>query len=147
MKIALIAVAVLVLAGGGAAAYFLLLAPAEEVDPNAAEEVMEEIDESLPPLFHRIPELTASSTVNGRLRYLRVEMQIQTRDEDVLAELQTSTPLIQNALILLLSGYDFSVLESPEGKETFRLRALEEVQGLINAGPVESVLLTGFVVQ
>ena len=142
--------AVLTLGGGGAGAYFLVLKddPETESELTDANEVeMPEPEELGPPLFHTIPPLIVSSNYLGSLRYLQIKMSIMTRDEEVLENLEASTPLIQDSLIMLLDSYEFGVLENPEGKEDLRQKAEHTVRELTGNEGIESVLFTGFVIQ
>ena len=100
-----------------------------------------------PPLYHAMPALIVSANYQGRLRYLQVKLSVMTRDSETLNELDVNTPLIQDALIMLLNEYPFDRLETPEGKEDFRKRALVRVQEVIADEKVESLLFTGFVIQ
>jgi flagellar basal body-associated protein FliL len=81
------------------------------------------------------------------LRYLQVTLSVLTRDEDTLEQLKLNTPVIQNALIILLGSYDFAALESQEGKEELRKTSESEIVGLFPNEEIESVLFTGFVIQ
>lgn len=149
-KILIIGSVVILLAGGGASAYFFTGlggagAEGEASDQESIEQV--EAEEEKEALFHKIPPLVVSSTYKGSLRYLQVKMSILTREEETLEKLITNTPLIQNSLIMLLDTFEFSELESGEGKETLRAQAEESVRSLIKDERVESVLFTGFVIQ
>ncbi|PCI81616.1 MAG: hypothetical protein COB20_01300 [SAR86 cluster bacterium] len=149
-KILIIGSAVMLLAGGGASAYYFTgigstVAGGEAGDQETiAQEIVEEEKEAL---FHTLPPLVVSSNYNGSLRYLQVKLSILTRSEETLEKLRSSTPLIQNSLIMLLDTFKFSELDSTEGKETLRAQAEDEVRSLIKDEGVESVLFTGFVIQ
>ncbi|MBL4572892.1 MAG: flagellar basal body-associated FliL family protein [Gammaproteobacteria bacterium] len=149
-KIMIISAAIVLLAGGGASAYYFtalgddaVIGETLDSEAVAAETVAEERDA----LFHTLPPLVVSSHYNGSLRYLQVKLSILTRNEETLEKLRANTPLIQNALIMLLDTFKFSELDNAEGKEALRAQAEEEVRNLINDEEVESVLFTGFVIQ
>lgn len=115
---------------------------------NEAEAVAEDANEAeAPPLYHPMPALIVSANYEGRLRYLQVKLSIMSRSEETIAKLETNTPLIQDALIMLLNEYPFSQLERPDGKETLRQKAEERVREVIEDERVETVLFTGFVIQ
>ncbi|MFN3164843.1 MAG: flagellar basal body-associated FliL family protein, partial [Pseudohongiellaceae bacterium] len=99
------------------------------------------------PLYHAMPALIVSANYQGRLRYLQVKLSIMTRNEETLDKLDVNTPLLQDALIMLLNEYPFDKLETPAGKEEFRERSLLRVQEVIADEQVESLLFTGFVIQ
>ena len=136
----------------GAGAYFYFgdqLFGEEEIvlDENGEPVVEEPVIVLDPPLYHAMPALIVSANYQGRLRYLQVKLSVMTRDSETLNELDVNTPLIQDALIMLLNEYPFDRLETPEGKEDFRKRALVRVQEVIADEKVESLLFTGFVIQ
>lgn len=151
LKIGIVALLFLCSSGAGAYFYFDLgerffgdgtMAEGEEGEEVIAEEV--ELD---PPLYHAMPALIVSANYQGRLRYLQVKLSIMTRNEETLEKLESNTPLIQDALIMLLNEYPFNQLERPEGKETLRAAAEQKVRDVIADEAVESVLFTGFVIQ
>lgn len=149
-KILIAGSVVLLLAGGGASAYFFAdiggaTSEGEVGDQESIEEII--VEEEKEALFHTLPPLVVSSNYNGSLRYLQVKLSILTRSEETLEKLRTNTPLIQNSLIMLLDSFEFSELDSAEGKETLRSQAEEEVRELTKDNGVESVLFTGFVIQ
>lgn len=145
----IIGLAVLILVGGGGGAYYFLVmagsSPEEEVAADAA--AQETIEEEKEALFHTLPPLVVSSNYNGSLRYLQVKLSILTRSEKTLEKLKNNTPLIQNALIMLLDTFKFRELDNAEGKEILRAQAEEKVRELTSDDGVESVLFTGFVIQ
>ena len=143
-KILIIGIPVLILALA-AGAYFLGFFSADEALVDGEEDLSSEA--ARPPHFHKLPPLVVSSTYNGRLRYLQVTLSVLTRDEDTLEQLKLNTPVIQNALIILLGSYDFAALESQEGKEELRKTSESEIVGLFPNEEIESVLFTGFVIQ
>lgn len=149
LKIAIVAVLFLGSSGAGAYFYFDLgerffgegLAEGEQGNAEEEEIILD------PPLYHAMPALVVSANYQGRLRYLQVKLSIMTRNEETLSTLETNTPLIQDALIMLLNEYPFSQLERPDGKEELRGTALQRVREVIDDEAVESLLFTGFVIQ
>ncbi|MBT8147028.1 MAG: flagellar basal body-associated FliL family protein [Gammaproteobacteria bacterium] len=144
-------IGVLILGGGGASAYFFVLKGDATEDLALAadgETPIETPQEKLPPaMYYNLPTLVVSANYQGRLRYLQVKLSVMTRDEDTLELLQDNTPLLQDSLILLLGSYEFTELETLEGKETLRKQAQTKIRELIQDDGVESVLFTGFVIQ
>lgn len=133
----------------GAGAYFYFGDQLFGGEPVAGEEGETIVAEPVldPPLYHAMPALIVSANYQGRLRYLQVKLSIMTRDEETQDKLDVNTPLIQDALIMLLNEYPFEKLETPVGKEEFRERSLVRVQEVIADEKVESLLFTGFVIQ
>ena len=143
-------IGLVVLGGGGASAYFLILKdePAAESALADGETAIATVEEDVrPALYHNLPTLVVNADYQGRLRYLQVKMSVMTREEDTLEKLMDNTPLIQDAMILLLGSYEIAELETAEGKEDLREKAREKIQELVRSNDVESVLFTGFVIQ
>ena len=144
-------IGVLILAGGGASAYFFVLKDDTAVDAaiTADGEIPTETPpEELPPaMYYNLPSLVVSADYQGRLRHLQVKLSVMTRNEDTLELLQDNTPLLQDSLIMLLGSYEFTELETGEGKEALRQQAQAKIGELIQDSGVESVLFTGFVIQ
>lgn len=147
LKIAIIALLFLGSSGAGAYFYFGDQLFGGDSVAEGEEGVVEEEVILDPPLYHAMPALVVSANYQGRLRYLQVKLNVMTRNEETLGKLEVNTPLLQDALIMLLNEYPFNQLESPEGKEEFRARALQRVQEVIADEAVESLLFTGFVIQ
>lgn len=144
-------IGLIILAGGGASAYFFVLKPDTAADADLTvdgETVADAPKEDLPPaLYYNLPTLVVSANYQGRLRYLQVKLSVMTREEDTLELLHDNTPLLQDSLIMLLGSYEFTELETSEGKESLRQKAQSRISELIQDNGVESVLFTGFVIQ
>lgn len=140
------AVALLFFGSSGAAAYFYFDLGGRQ-NPEESGSLAETELELDPPIYHAMPALIVSANYEGRLRYLQVKLSIMSRSEETISRIEANTPLIQDALIMLLNEYPFSQLERPDGKEILRAAAEERVREIIEDEGVESVLFTGFVIQ
>lgn len=100
-------------------------------------------------------ELGGPFTVNFEddttIRFLQVEATVMTKEEKVLDIIKENLPVIRNNLILLLSGQDYAVIISREGKEELRAQAKAEVQKVVQQyfgkPAVDEVYFTSFVIQ
>ena len=104
------------------------------------------------PKFYNIrPAFIVNIPSQGRIRYLQIEVDIMTRQDKVVADLEAYWPLIKNELVQLFSNQDYTALQAPEGREKLRKDALERVQKVMRdqAGVegIEQVLFTRFVTQ
>ena len=145
--IIIIAVLVALLAGGGVAAFFMLSGG----DDKKAE-ASEEAPKQTPAIYFDFkPPFIVNFQVKGRQRYVQISLSIMTRKPAVVDALQKHMPLIRNNLVMAFSSQDFDVLRTPEGKETLRQTALEEIQKVLTEETgepgVEQVLFTNFVMQ
>jgi len=114
-----------------------------------------------PPLYLPMdPPLVVSLEDKGSIRFLQVTVELMSRDERVIADLQTHMPVIRNNLLMLLGGQAIGSLTNREDKEQIRAQALAEVQKIMKANPsshdadedhpagtVEDLYFTSFVVQ
>lgn len=152
-KLIIILVAVLVLLlGGGAAAYFLFLsgpAESEEGEGVAAEEaaVLEG-----PSIYLELDSpFVVDFMVDGKQRYLQLNMTLKSRDAAQIDAVKVHMPLIRNSLVLLFSSQSFDELQTLEGKQALKLAAVESVNGILEQeterGGIDDALFTNFVMQ
>lgn len=97
------------------------------------------------------PAFVVNFNVQGRTRYLQVSMALMGRDAAGMEKLKVHIPVLRNRLVMLLSGQDFTALQTPLGKEMLLQQALASVQELAQketgSTVVEQVLFTNFVLQ
>lgn len=98
-----------------------------------------------------LPAFVVNFNVQGRTRYLQVSMALMGRDAAGMEKLKVHIPVLRNRLVMLLSGQDFTALQTPLGKEMLLQQALASVQELAQketgSTVVEQVLFTNFVLQ
>jgi flagellar FliL protein len=117
------------------------------------EQVLEEVDtKPSPAMYFPIkPAFTVNFSSRGRQRYLQVDVTVLTRNAEVFNALQTHLPLVKNRLVMLFGGEIYDELQTDEGKELLRQKALEALQEIIKqevgVEGVEEVLFTNFVMQ
>ncbi len=84
-------------------------------------------------------------------RFLQITMEVSTRDEAVVADIEKHMPVIRNNLVLLLSSQDQQEISSREGKEKLRGEVLAEIQRILKKRTgkvgVEDIYFTSFVMQ
>jgi flagellar FliL protein len=156
--IVLILVIVLVLAGGGAALWFFVFSDAEdEAGLEAEAEAELEVDAAADIQAERAiylklsPSFIVDFYVNGRQRFLKLDLAVMGRDPLAMEHLPIHLPLIRNNLVIKLGGEDFEAMKTPEGKEALRQMLLGEIQAVLTqeiGGPgIEAVLYDNFVMQ
>lgn len=133
--------------GGTLLGLHLMREPAE-VEPS--EEPLE-IPER-PAIYYPLnPPLVVNFNARGRQRLLQLEITLMLRDGTVINTIELHQPMIRNALVLLIGGHTYEELQTAEGKELLRQKALQEIQRLleqeIGRPGVEQVLFTNFVMQ
>ena len=97
------------------------------------------------------PKFQTNYEVNGRQRLFQLAISLMTREQDVIAALVKHAPTIKSKLVILLSGQQFDVLKTPDGRLALKLECLAAVQEILSAEigkpGVEKVLFTDFVMQ
>lgn len=87
----------------------------------------------------------------GRLKYLRAELSVRVADSELANSIRHHLPFIRNELVLLFSRQTEEVVNSTQGREALRKKALEAVKGVVLAEDelegVEDLFFTNFVVQ
>jgi flagellar protein FliL len=132
-------------------------APQDDIANNEAGTEAEEEEEGEPkevgsPQFFPIrPAFVVNIPSKGRIRFLQIQVDIMSRDDDVIDDIETYAPLIKNELVSLFSNQTYEGVVSPEGKERLRKEALKRVQKVMSeqAGVdgIEQILFTSFVTQ
>mgnify|MGYP003524778616 CR=1 FL=1 len=130
----------------------LTLRPPEPEDAGDAEKTASGAQPGKPALYFALePPLVVNFTDGAELRFLQVAIEVMSRDEQVIAAVQQSAPLIRNDLILLFSNRPFDDLMSREGKEGMRREARAELERIVKRETgrtgIEALLFTSFVVQ
>ncbi len=147
-KLPLIIGLVVVLAGGGAGAWFSGL-----LGGGGGEEEVKEVDVSqLPAQYVYLkPEFISNYIIDGRSRYMKVEVAAMTRDDEVVVAMEQHMPTVRNQLVMLFGSTDYDALKTHEGKLALQQAALSEVQGVmkkeLGKEGVEQILFMDFVLQ
>jgi len=101
--------------------------------------------------FTLYPDMLVALTKDGRSRYLKLTIEVMSRDQTVVAGVEQYHPIIRNNLLKLFQEVEFDLLSSPEGVEALQTIAHEEIERVLQEyhGPsaLEGVYFTSFVVQ
>lgn len=137
------------LIGGGIAAALLLTSSDEQKSEVAEEEVTE--DRKPAEYLPMKPPFVANYNVDGRQRYLQIELTLVTRESSQFDAIEEHMPMIRNNVVTILSEQTFDDLRSMEGKDTLRETILESIQNKMEEETgetaLEEVLFTSFVMQ
>lgn len=120
-------------------------------------EVVEEEGEPVPELpkpaiyYPLKPAYVVNIEGRGKRRFLKLDLTVMTRDDDVIAAIEMHRASIDNTVNLIAGGQVFSDIQTAEGKEFLRLQLLQELQAVfqqeLGKPGLENVLFTNFVVQ
>ena len=158
--IILIAVGVLVILGsiGGTLLLLGVFDSDEDEESVAGGEEMAAMDQQpalnkpKPAMYFPIkPAFVVNFPAKGRQRYLQADITVMTRDPDIFTALQAHIPVVKNRLVMLLGGEVYEELQTDEGKELLRQKAMdalnEIMQQEVGKTGIEQVLFTNFVMQ
>lgn len=123
----------------------------EETEEAAAAEIEEE--EQAPAQYYQIkPSFIVNYQSHGRQRYLKVDVAMMTRDDDVYAAFDEHAPLIKSRMLAIFGAEVYEDMQTHEGKELLRQKILKSLSDTMaeetgKKGVVEQVLFTNFVMQ
>jgi len=87
----------------------------------------------------------------SRPNMLQVDMSASTTDSDAVAAFEQHMPVIRNNLLMLLNAQDVKALQTNEGKEALREKALETVKEIMTerygSEGIDEIFFTKFVMQ
>jgi len=138
-------VAVLVLAGGGFGAW---KAFSGDADDKKAEKV-----QLLPPRYINLdPPFVVNFEAEAAVRFLQVTVGLMTRDLAVETIIKDNDPRVRNDMLMILSGQNYALVSTSEGKEELRKKCLEAARAIVkemqgDPAKVEALYFTSFVMQ
>jgi flagellar FliL protein len=140
-----------VIAGGGAGGWFATrghAAKSAEATPASKPQ-----EPRAAAIYYRFdPAFVVNFGGEGNARYLQVMLEAMSRDPAMIDLIKNNEPAVRNDLLLLLSGQEYGVLMTPEGKERLRAATLETIRKIVateggDPAKVEAVYFTSFVIQ
>lgn len=106
----------------------------------------------LPALYYEVkPPFVVALNVDGKQRYLQINVSVMGRDSAAMDTMDLHMPLIRNKMIMLYSSQDFQTIQTLEGKDELRAKSKEIIQEVLAqespGAEIEQVLFTNFVMQ
>jgi len=126
-------------AGGGASASEASVASGTE---ERAQEGMVEMG----PIY-KLENLLLNLADGDERRYLKVTIELEMSDSEVIPEVEKRLPKIRDALILLLSSKTSSEIQTPEGQLMLRQQIAKRLSAILGQGTIKDVYLTQFLIQ
>jgi len=87
----------------------------------------------------------------NQIRYLQINVEVMSRDQEVIDSIGEHLPKIKNNFLMLFSDLDFEMITNSAGKQKLRDLALEELRKILkdetDSDDVEALYFTGFVMQ
>jgi flagellar FliL protein len=152
--IIIIVLVVLILLIGGIVAYMVLskgqetavnpdgtpMAQTEQVQRKSANEL------TVGPMFPLDQFIVNLLSENNR-RFLKVAIDLELDEEDVLEELGTKIPRIRDIVIRVLSSKSLEEISTPKGKEKLKKELIGQLNAVLLDGQVVRIYFTDFVIQ
>jgi flagellar protein FliL len=145
-----IVMGVALLAMAGVCAYVLLGARSAQgaaAAPEEAKAVMSKQEQYLP----MDPPFVVNFRDDQSMRFLQVGVSLMSHDAAALAAAKDADPVIRNALVMLFSSQDYTILSDAAGKQKLQAQALAAVRKIVGERlgrpGIEALYFTSFVMQ
>lgn len=97
--------------------------------------------------FYTIDPVIVNPAKSNGERYLKATVSLETRDPEVLAEIEKRLPQIKNQINSVLSSKTIEQVQTNEDKERLRREIQSRINGLLTTGNVTNVYFEEFVYQ
>lgn len=141
---------VALLAMAGVCAYVLLgahAAPGTAAAPEEAKVAVSKQEQYLP----LDPPFVVNFRDDQSMRFLQVGVSLMSHDAAALAAAKDADPVIRNALVMLFSSQDYTILSDAAGKQKLQAQALAAVRKIVGERlgrpGIEALYFTSFVMQ
>jgi flagellar FliL protein len=139
---------VALLALAGACAYLLMGQHANHGNGPEEPKIVMSKQEQYVPLD---PPFVVNFKDDQSMRFLQVGVSLMSHDTAALAAAKDADPVIRNALVMLFSSQDYTILSDAAGKQKLQAQALAAVQKIVEKRlgrpGVEALYFTSFVMQ
>jgi len=162
LKIIIIVLLSIIVIGGSVAAtlYFAGVFPAaeevsdddDEVKSSSKSKKEKKRKENDPAIYFIFEKpFVVNFLDKNQIRYLQINVEVMSRDQDVIDSIEAHLPKIKNNFLVLFSDLDFDMITNAAGKQKLRDLALEELRKILKdegaKNDVEALYFTGFVMQ
>ena len=101
--------------------------------------------------FSFYPDFLINLDANGKSHYLKVSIDVMSRDEEVIAGVELYHSILRNNILMLFKDVGYDTVNSNEGVESMQAMAAEEIRRVLKKyhgkNSIEGVYFTSFVVQ
>lgn len=134
LKLIIIAVVLLLVSAGTVFFLFKTFVPPQ----NQASAEDNPLKAELGPMYETEEFVVNLSGTTGR-RFLRTKMSFELSNDKVLEEIQAKLPLINDSVLMILSGATIDELSSEGGKEAIKNRLKEKLNTFLAKGEVLNI--------
>lgn len=155
----LVAFGVLLMMAGGGATYFLLKgqiatlvqaqgqAAGGEGQEAAAQDGAPSAEGNFLGALYEMEPLIVNLEGSKGKRYLKVKMSLELNKDSAMKEIEARLPQIRDAILLMISGKEFTDVATVEGKLALRDALITRINGLLETGFIKRIYFQEFVVQ
>ena len=145
LKLVIIAVLALLVAGGGFMVWKKMSAPKEKGQIVAIKE-KDNANPDMGPIYPLETIIVNLLDPNGR-RYLKIQIQLELDNEALKAEIDKRMPQFKDAIISLLSSKTIPDINSVEGKMQLRAELAALFNQHLKSGKITNVFFMDFIIQ
>jgi len=103
-------------------------------------------------IFYTIkPDFQVNLKTKGKIRFMQVEVQVMTRNAEVVTAIENLLPMIRHELLVLFSSKTYTELRKQRGREKMRKEALKAIRNIledeVGTPGIENLLFTRMVTQ
>lgn len=95
---------------------------------------------------YQIGDFTVNLSGSGGYQYLQTNIVVEVSDEDVINELDSRSPQVQDAILTTLRSQSMEQIQEP-GANQIKQELANNINEVIQHGEIENVWFTQFVVQ
>ena len=145
MKLAIIGAAAVVIIGGGFAGWKLFLHKSGDEGPAAA--TSKPADNNAPGYIVTMDPFIINLSDPSVVTYLKITVNLEVENEIMNAEIQTRTPQIRDAVLMLLTSKTADDVKDTGGKLKLQDEMVSRINHFLTTGKVKAVYFTEFVMQ
>ena len=139
----------IILGGAGAGAYFFFLKGDDtqtEETSKKKESKKTEIKDEIGPLYSFDAFIVNLADPGGN-RYLKVSMQAEVDNEQVMEELEKRKPQVRDIVLTVLSSKTYSEISTAQGKLALKQEIMRRINLALSSGSVVNIYFMEFVAQ
>lgn len=144
MKLIIIILASVLVAGGGVAGYFIM---AGGHKGGTAAEAEAKTEATGTPSIYSLEPFIVNIYDGQDLRYLRVRVELEVANEETKAETEARKAQLRDAILVLLTTKTMLDIRDQQGKNQLRQEIFTVANNILPQGKLKKVYFTDFVVQ
>jgi len=150
MKLIIIIVATVVLAGGGFVGWTMIQSEPEKAAPaevkSSGKKPGSAVELDVGQMFQLDPFVVNLNDPGGK-RYLKAKIELEYSSIEVKNELTARLPQLRDVILLHLSSKSMEEIQSTDGKIELRSSLIMRINQITKAGKIRNLYFTQFVIQ